>query len=671
MSPQQRQSRRVPRSRGHGVFRASSLPPNELGIGTADCEFVAWRDAVADRRLLASAASDLDALFVELRSVQLVDDRASVFLEDRFGGHERHGRQPIGGNARRRRHAGTDAWIKFVEHEPEIEVAHRRPARREVDAREHRDQIHSCGKVLAGHRFDLHRCGLSDFETAAIGFIEARLEMNGRQIGKFEDARAGPRAIAFAELDAAAAERPARAWILEDVDRAVGGRDQLQRIDRLLRALDVELRLVAAPPLADQFGFRRRLVGHDLGFDFLETLFGVADRELGVFVFDLRDEIAFAQIEPGALDVVLRLGQLGLPLLGGDLLLRQDLLDLPFRGFQLGSALHQALVERRRVELDDHVPLLDGRAVLDQLHDLHFAAGLQRRRHHDRLGRTNVSANLDVVDEVALGHGGRRDVRHRGGTRVHRNAGGGHQRDDADRGEQAALAQERHFTPAALRATVTPSCRPEVTTASCVFIEPTDTSCRSRRPPRCTRTNACSPSNTMASRGTTSAPGTRSSSTSSDAVRSGIRFGCAPLTSTRTMKLRTLGESVDCWPMGDTWSMAPSKESSGYASRPTRTFSPTRSSFMSAWLTRARTRITAGLTTSITGWPGRTSSPSMNSTMLPPFLNVVLMTATPGSGEVINMRSALDSACFMLVSARLRRMSRILMSAAAARRLSS
>ena len=89
---------------------------------------------------------------------------------------------------------------------------------------------------------------------------------------------------------------------------------------------------------------------------------------------------------------------------------------------------------------------------------------------------------------------------------------------------------------------------------------------------------------------------------------------------------------------------------------------------MSAWLTRARTRITAGLTTSTTGWPGRTSSPSMNSTMLPPFFQVVLTTATPGSGGVISMRWAFHSACFMLVSARLRRISRIRMSAAAARR---
>ena len=41
------------------------------------------------------------------------------------------------------------------------------------------------------------------------------------------------------------------------------------------------------------------------------------------------------------------------------------------------------------------------------------------------------------------------------------------------------------------------------------------------------------------------------SSTSSEAVRSGIRFGLAPLTSTSTTKLRTFGDSVDCWPIGE------------------------------------------------------------------------------------------------------------------------
>ena len=69
-----------------------------------------------------------------------------------------------------------------------------------------------------------------------------------------------------------------------------------------------------------------------------------------------------------------------------------------------------------------------------------------------------------------------------------------------------------------------------------------------------------------------------------------------------------------------------------------------RSSSMSAWFTLARTRIVAGLTTSTTGTPARTSSPSWISAMLPPF-QVVLMTAMPAIGDLISIRSAFDAAC--------------------------
>ena len=92
------------------------------------------------------------------------------------------------------------------------------------------------------------------------------------------------------------------------------------------------------------------------------------------------------------------------------------------------------------------------------------------------------------------------------------------------------------------------------------------------------------------------------------------------------MKLRTFGDSVRLLAdRRDLVDGAREGQTPGYASRPTLTAGPTRRSFMSAWLTRARTRMTAGFTTSTTGWPGRTSSPSMNSTMLPPFFHVVFI----------------------------------------------
>ena len=66
---------------------------------------------------------------------------------------------------------------------------------------------------------------------------------------------------------------------------------------------------------------------------------------------------------------------------------------------------------------------------------------------------------------------------------------------------------------------------------------------------RClTRTNARLPSVPTASRGTTSAPGRRDSVTSSEAVRSGMRLGCEPLTSMSAMNTRAFGDNVETHP---------------------------------------------------------------------------------------------------------------------------
>src|SRR6266545_1971594 len=383
--------------------------------------------------------------------------------------------------------------------------------------------------------------------------------MDRGKVRQLEDARAGPRTVPFAELDASSAERSPGARVLENVHRAVGGRRELQRVDRLDRPVHVELRLVAVPFLARELRFRRGACRQDLRFDFLQPLFGVRQAQFRRFVLDARDEVALPEIELRALDVVLRPGQLRLPLLGGDLLLRDNLLDFTFGGLQL----HQALFELRRVELDDDVSLVHRGAVLDQLDDLQLAASLERRRENDRLRRPDIAANLDVIHEVAARDVGGRDVRHGVGPRVHRDAGCRDDEDDGDAAEERLAAKDLHFAAAALRATVTPSWSPPVTIASCVFIAPIVTSCRSSLPPSCTRTYAFSPSSRIASRGTTSADGTRSSSTSSDAVRSGIRFGCAPFTRISTMKLRTFGDSVDCCPIGEIWSILPEKTSSG------------------------------------------------------------------------------------------------------------
>ena len=183
-----------------------------------------------------------------------------------------------------------------------------------------------------------------------------------------------------------------------------------------------------------------------------------------------------------------------------------------------------------------------------------------------------------------------------------------------------------------------PSSRPDATTTSWAFVSPSVTGRSSNPEPRCTRDErplAVAPDGVARHR---PAPrGWRASSTSSDAVRSGIRFGCEPSTLISTMKVRTFGDSVEMTPSGEICAILPAKRSSGYASRPTVTACPRRRSLMSAWLTRARTRMAFGLTMSTTGTPARTSSPSWTSAIWPDF-QIVLRTTIPPMGAVIAMR---------------------------------
>ena len=130
-------------------------------------------------------------------------------------------------------------------------------------------------KSLPGHSLDLDGGGLADLQPAAIGFVEPRLEMNRRQVGQLDDVGAGPRAIAFAELDLAA-EHAARAVVRHDVHDAGGRRLDLQRVQTALRSLEVELRLVALALFGDDVGLRGGLVGRGLGFGLAQLLLASA-----------------------------------------------------------------------------------------------------------------------------------------------------------------------------------------------------------------------------------------------------------------------------------------------------------------------------------------------------------------------------------------------------------
>ena len=87
---------------------------------------------------------------------------------------------------------------------------------------------------------------------------------------------------------------------------SAGARSRKASIEAV-RAIDVEFCLVALPVAPDQVGFGGRDRGLFLRLRFRLPLLRVAERELGLLELDRRDEIALAEIELGAVHVVLRL----------------------------------------------------------------------------------------------------------------------------------------------------------------------------------------------------------------------------------------------------------------------------------------------------------------------------------------------------------------------------
>ena len=144
-----------------------------------------------------------------------------------------------------------------------------------------------------------------------------------------------------------------------------------------------------------------RLVGLDLLLELALLLLRVDDRELRLLVVEPRDRVPFADVELCALDVVAGLHRRGRVLFLRDAGLRLGLLDFRVRLLQLRLLLLNRALQRRGIELHHHVAGLHHRAVLRELEDLQFAR-LHRRRQHDRFQRTDLAADLERVDELAL-----------------------------------------------------------------------------------------------------------------------------------------------------------------------------------------------------------------------------------------------------------------------------
>ena len=103
---------------------------------------------------------------------------------------------------------------------------------------------------------------------------------------------------------------------------ARGRRLDLQRVETALRALEVELRLLALALLGHDVGFGGGLVGLRLRFGLAQLQLGVGHGQLRLLVLELRHQVALSEIELRAIEVVPRLHHRRLVLLLRDPLLR-------------------------------------------------------------------------------------------------------------------------------------------------------------------------------------------------------------------------------------------------------------------------------------------------------------------------------------------------------------
>ena len=462
-------------------------PRSLRGVRTQGGDPGAHAQASGNRDLIAAAACNLDATFVEEGSVEREDDSVSIVLEDRFGGNEQHAGHAVGRDACRCRHPGADPRIGILDRQGQIEILERRPACAEVDLGEHGDVVDRRGEIAALHRFDMHRCRLADLQAAPIGFVQVRLEVHGRHVGQLDDLRAWPDAVALPELDVRA-EHATAAVVRHDARRARRGRLQLQRIQPVLRLGDVELRLLPLALLGHDVGLRRGRIGRSLGFDLAHLLLRVGHGELRLLVFHARHDVALAEVESRAIQFVARVRHVGPILLLGDPLLRLDLLDFPFGLFQLGLLFLQPLPERRGVELDDDVAGLHGAAVPGEPDDLQLACA-HRRREDRGPGGANLSADFHVIDEVSLRHDRRRKVGCRANPRRERESPGGHDEHGGSAQQDAAQRPRRHCAaPMSVVRTMLPAVRPLEIATCCASPSPSVTFWRSNRPPRRTST---------------------------------------------------------------------------------------------------------------------------------------------------------------------------------------
>ena len=191
---------RPPRRRAAGAWSWLHLDVDRPPVRVR-ASMISRRESALDRHLLARLAG---------RSPPGAPRNACPCADRRSGGlpterRRRSGRAACRGSCRprcERRRSCPDAEprVGVGDRQLEVEVLRRRPARREIHSRQHGDVGDGRLVGTVRHGVDAHGGGLPGLELTAVGLVDVRGHVHGREVGQFQDLRAGPRAVAGPEL---------------------------------------------------------------------------------------------------------------------------------------------------------------------------------------------------------------------------------------------------------------------------------------------------------------------------------------------------------------------------------------------------------------------------------------------------------------------------------------
>ena len=133
------------------------------------------------------------------------------------------------------------------------------------------------------------------------------------------------------------------------------------------RLLKVRLRFFLLPDDSGQIGFGPDEAGCLFGFQLLQLVFRLVQRQPVLFILDRGDHVPRARIQARALE-----RELGAHCFGEELFVRKKLLglcprNLRFDLLQSGTGLIRAALQCARIKLNDHIPFFNLGAVRDEL----------------------------------------------------------------------------------------------------------------------------------------------------------------------------------------------------------------------------------------------------------------------------------------------------------------